>query len=150
MCSSYSVQTFYFFKPLQAHTLPEKKAWLVKKAEELGILGLVILSPEGFNCTLASLDEEPLNQFVRALASFFNHPEFSKIKKSQSQKAPFRRFSVKMREEVVTLGKPELVPKGKHRHLNSQQWHQMLDQEDVVVIDTRNDYEMELGLLKRP
>ncbi len=121
------------------------RAWLLGHAFYKNILGLIILGKEGLNCTLACTQAADLDQFVIDLQSFFGNPEFSTIKKSDSDKPPFRRFVVKIREEIVTLGRPEFVPQGERRHLSPADWHQMLEQEDVVVVDTRNDYEYEIG-----
>lgn len=147
--SLYSVQTFYFFKDLDEQELFSIRAWLMGRAEAYGVLGLVILGTEGLNTTLASTDEAKLDQFVTDLREFFSKPELSRIKKSVSDKRPFKKFVVKVREEIVTLGRPEFVPQGEKRHLSASEWHQMLSQEDVVVVDTRNDYEYEIGTFEK-
>ena len=117
------------------------------KAQFYEVLGLVILGTEGLNTTLASQDSQKLDHFVAELKSFFNS-KFD-VKKSESDKAPFRRFVVKIRQEIVTLDRPEFIPDGKRRHLSPQQWHQMLESEETVVIDTRNDYEYEIGTFEK-
>jgi len=146
--SLYHVQTFYFFVDLPQDQLLSLRAWLILKAERHNILGLIILGGEGLNTTLASRNEEELALFVKEVKNFFSAPDFQ-IKKNTSDKAPFRRFVVKIREEIVTLGRPDIVPRGERRHLSPEKWHQMLQQEDVVVIDTRNDYEVEVGTFKK-
>ncbi|MEM7647379.1 MAG: rhodanese-like domain-containing protein, partial [Pseudomonadota bacterium] len=122
------------------------KAWLTLKAKSLDVLGLIILGTEGLNTTLASQNVEKLDQFVKEVSQFIEFDEFS-IKKSESERAPFRKFVVKLRPEIVSLGKPEFVPSGTHQHLSPEQWHEMLEK-DVVVVDTRNDYEIEIGTFK--
>ncbi len=147
--SKYKVQTFYFFKDLKSEELFSIRAWLVGQAKAFNVLGLVILGTEGLNTTLASTDEGSLDQFVNKLSDFFENPKLSVIKRSDSDKAPFRRFVVKIREEIVTLGRPEFVPSGNHRHLTPEEWDQMLSQDDVVIVDTRNDYEVEIGTFEK-
>lgn len=146
--SLYHVQTFYFFVDLPQDQLLSLRAWLILKADRHKILGLIILGGEGLNTTLASRSQEDLALFVQEMKSFFSAPDFQ-IKKSTSDKAPFRRFVVKVREEIVTLGRPNIVPSGERRHLSPGEWHQMLQKEDVVVIDTRNDYEVEVGTFNK-
>jgi UPF0176 protein len=147
--SLYNVHTFYFFKELKEEELFSIRAWLMGKAKDHKVLGLIILGTEGLNTTLASTDSQALDVFVKDCLEFFDHPKISIIKKSESDKPPFRKFVVKIREEIVTLGRPDVVPGGEHRHLSPQQWHEMLSQEDVVVVDTRNDYEIEIGTFEK-
>ena len=118
------------------------------KAEMYQVLGLMILGTEGLNTTLAVKEGGDLEAFVNDVKEFFSLDSLF-IKESTSDKAPFRKFVVKVREEIVTLGRPEFVPAGEHRHLSPEEWHKMLEQEDVVVIDTRNDYEYEIGTFKK-
>ncbi len=146
--SNYEVQSFYFFKDNQIDHLPSIRSWLLGQARIHDVLGLVILGTEGLNTTLASQDPNKIENFINKVFQFFS-VESVDIKKSQSDKAPFRKFVVKIREEIVTLNRPEFIPNGEHKHLSPQQWHEMLLKEDVVVVDTRNDYEYELGTFKK-
>jgi UPF0176 protein len=145
---NYQVETFYFFKENEEDNLMSIRAWLMGKAQVQGITGLMILGTEGLNTTLASQDPEALRIFIGEVLSFFGQEKVD-TKKSFSDKAPFKKFVVKIREEIVTLGRPEFVPEGEHRHLSPEEWHQMLANDDVVVVDTRNDYEYELGTFEK-
>lgn len=147
--SLYSVQTFYFFKDIKEDDLFSVRAWLIQRAEVHGVLGLIILGTEGLNTTLASQNADGLNHFIEEVCEFFGNPKLSSIKVSESDKPPFRRFVVKIREEIVTLGRPDVVPTGEHRHLSPEEWDKMLEREDVVVVDTRNDYEYEIGTFEK-
>ncbi len=144
----YDVQSFYFFKKLEAQSLFSIRAWLMLKAEFFSVSGLVILGEEGLNTTLAARNSEQLDLLVKEIQQFFEQPTFD-IKKSTSDKAPFRKFVVKIRDEIVTLGRPDVVPLGSHRHLSPEEWHKLIEQKDVVVIDTRNDYEYEIGTFEK-
>lgn len=146
--SLYSVQTFYFFKDLDEQSLISIRAWMMGKAESYGVLGLIILGVEGLNTTLASTDKSQLDSFVKSVEEFFEIPPLF-VKHSESEKPPFRKFVVKIRPEIVTLGRPEFVPGAEHRHLSPEEWHRMMEQEDVVVVDTRNDYEYEIGTFEK-
>ena len=146
--SLYSVQTFYFFKETPQDSLNSIRAWLIGKAKKHKVLGLIIIGTEGLNTTLAAIEPKSLENFIAEVSEFYAQPEF-KIKTSLSEKPPFRRFVVKIRDEIVTLGRPEIIPGSQKRHLSPEQWHEMLSQEDVVVIDTRNDYEIEIGTFEK-
>lgn len=142
--SLYAVQSFYVFKALKQDQLNSIKAWLTGQAEDHNVLGLLILGTEGLNTTLAARTDGDLVEFIARVKTFLSLDTLE-IKTSTSDKAPFRKFVVKIREEIVTLGRPEVVPLGENRHLSPADWHAMLQQQDVVIVDTRNDYEYEIG-----
>lgn len=122
------------------------KEFLVKNAEHLEIKGLVILGCEGINSTLAAPSLEALDAYKLLLCECLQVSSMN-FKDSQSGTPPFRRFVVKLREEIVTLGTPELVPQNdKNHHLSPREWNQVLENEtDYVLIDTRNWYEYNIG-----
>lgn len=142
----YYVTTFYKFLRLQD---PEKvQQDLEHKADELNVKGLVILGHEGFNSTCASPSAESFELWKKFICDYFQLPELF-FKDSESEKAPFRRFKVKIREEIVTTGIPEIMPpEGKNHHLSPEEWNRVLKEEDVVMIDTRNWYEYKIGTFK--
>jgi UPF0176 protein len=144
--NNYYVTAFYKFMPLSFESLLDLKALLQKTAERHQILGLIVLGPEGINSTLSASSLEDLAAFKTLLLNALNLTEMN-FKDSLSHKAPFRRFVIKSREEIVTLGTPELVPlESKNHHLSPSAWNQVLkNDDDYVLIDTRNWYEFNLG-----
>lgn len=151
------VGTFYGFFPVPESTLPEYKDALQSWSEELGLRGLVILATEGLNCTLsgekASLRE--FHQRVEATAEkALGRKEPMALKLSPTERHTFRRFMVKIRPEVVTTSSPELSPLNfqpeRNTHLSPEEWHELLEtqSEDVIVVDTRNWYETQIGTFK--
>ncbi len=145
----YTIKTLYAFRPLDESALSSYAQTLVQKAAEKNVIGLVIMGKEGFNTTVAAPHAESLDSFIEDIKSTLSIVETSMIKTSYSQKRPFRRFDVKIREEIVTFEREEFVPKGEHRHLSPQKWNEYLNRDDVVVIDTRNTYETEIGKFKK-
>lgn len=143
------IKTFYAFQALPEVELSNFSDELTQKAAEKNIIGLVILGKEGFNTTIASTDETALDEFIIELKSILGISQTSLIKKSHSDKRPFRRFDVKIRDEIVTFEREEFVPKGEHRHLSPADWNTYMERDDVVVIDTRNYYEIEIGKFKK-
>lgn len=144
---SYYVTAYYKF--LKLNDLETIQTKLEEKAVELKIKGLVILGSEGFNSTCAATSKESLNAWKVFIAEFFGAKGIA-FKDSESPKAPFRRFKVKIREEIVTTGIPEMMPpEGKNYHLSPTEWNQVMKEEDdYVVIDTRNWYEYKIGTFK--
>ncbi|MGZ3770218.1 MAG: oxygen-dependent tRNA uridine(34) hydroxylase TrhO [Bdellovibrio sp.] len=145
--SNYYVTTFYDFQILQNPTAVQKD--LEAKADELNVKGLIIIGTEGFNSTIAASSEQSFEAWKQFIREYFNVPN-QFFKDSFSDKAPFRRFKVKIREEIVTTGIPEIMPpKGKNHHLSPSEWNQVLKEEnDFVMIDTRNWYEYKIGTFK--
>ncbi len=142
--SSYYVTAFYKFIRLED---PSKvQADLENKAVELKIKGLVILGHEGFNSTCAAPSLESFAAWKEFIRSYFNFPDLF-FKDSESDKAPFKIFKVKIREEIVTTGIPEVMPPdGKNYHLSPAEWNKVIKEEkDYVMIDTRNWYEYKIG-----
>lgn len=141
------VSTFYHFARL--NDLEKIKSDLENKASELNIRGLLILGHEGINTTCSADDEQNLNQFKNWIQDYFNcHGLF--FKDSSCNIVPFRRYKVKIREEIVTTGIPEMMPpQGKNFHLSPTEWNKMMKEDkDHVIIDTRNWYEYKIGTFK--
>lgn len=139
-----------FYKFVRLDLLEKLQNEIENKAQELEIQGLWILGSEGFNSTCSSTDLEKLEQWKTWVTQKFNTPDLF-FKDSESDKAPFRRFKVKIRKEIVTIGAPGLFPtedKTDH-HLTPEEWNRVLKEEnDFVMIDTRNWYETKIGTFK--
>jgi UPF0176 protein len=145
--NTHYITTFYHFFPVE--NLESYKNQLEKKALELRVRGLIILGPEGFNSTVSSPSPTNLEIFKNFVCELAKH-KIANFKDSQANKPPFRRFMVKIREEIVTLGTPELIPgEGINHHLSPEEWNQVMKNErDYVIIDTRNWYETKIGTFK--
>jgi UPF0176 protein len=145
----YVIKTCYSFTPQEESQLEALRTRLEAAAQMHNVIGLVILGKEGFNSTLTSTDETALDTFIEELKAILKIQESPLIKKSFSEKRPFRRFDVKIRAEIVTFEREDYVPKGEHRHLSPKDWNELIKKDDVVVIDTRNNYETKLGKFKK-
>lgn len=143
----YYVTAYYRF--LKLDDVEFFKNQLETKAEEIGIKGLVIIGTEGFNSTVSAKTVETLNQWKQYICELFK-VENVNFKDSESEKSPFRRFKVKVREEIVTTGIPGIMPpEGVNHHLTPAEWNKVLKEEkDWVMIDTRNWYEYKIGTFK--
>ncbi len=134
----------YHFQALEAEDLPVLRGKLKDKALRLGIKGTILLSPEGINLFLAS-GREPLEAFKAYLVErgFVDLP----YKESFSDHQPFTRMLVRIKKEIISMGVPEVVPHQKTApHLPVEQLRAWYEQgKDMVILDTRNDYEVRLG-----
>ncbi len=145
------ISTFYHFVSLPN---PEEfKSELKKQAQVLNIKGLIILGAEGFNTTSSSENRENLEAWKNFFKTRFGLEKLNN-KDSISDKAPFLRFSAKVKPEIVTTGRNDLVLEstkvGKNNHLTPEQWDRVMkeDREQIVMIDTRNWYEYDIGTFK--
>jgi len=115
--------------------------------EKNSIKGLVLLASEGINCTVAGSPEaiETYKSFLK------NIPGFSDIsfKDSSSKEIPFNRLKVRLKKEIVTLGKESIDPlKEVGTYIKPKDWNDLISDPEVLLIDTRNDFEVEIGTFK--
>ncbi len=140
-----SVAAFYKFASFSEGTVQSVKARLEAYSQQSGLKGLVVLGSEGLNATVAGSREaiEGAKSLVRELVA---DPEME-FKDSTCDKIPFARFKVDVRQEIITT-KDATIDHNESAgtHLTPQQWHEMIASDpDVVLVDTRNDYEVEVG-----
>lgn len=112
-----------------------------------GICGTLLLAPEGINGTIGGLP-----QSLDAMIGFLNEHlgvNQGELKYSHASKTPFNRFKVRPKKEVITLKRPEADPnKLVGQYVEAQDWNALISDPDVVVLDTRNDYETKVGIFK--
>lgn len=139
-----SITNTYCFSALEEAQVLELQQQLKDLAHERGYRGLFIIGPEGVNGTLSGT-ADAVTHFKTFLREFLKRPHLD-FKDSQAAEHPFLNFKVKVRDEIVTLGKPELFAHDPEFHaVEPREWNELLENPDHVVIDTRNDYEVELG-----
>ncbi|SFV77091.1 Rhodanese domain protein UPF0176 [hydrothermal vent metagenome] len=114
---------------------------------ELEVKGTILLALEGLNGTIsgskASIDG--VIQFLQDDGRFDN----LEIKFSHSEINPFKRLKVKLKKEIVTLGVEHIDPLSSvGTYIAPQDWNALISDPDVILIDTRNNYEYEIGSFK--
>jgi UPF0176 protein len=143
----FKFSSFYKFKEIARESLEEFSSQLYREATAHGILGLAIIGTEGCNFTISG-PPNGVDDFKTFVVNLLGLNEVS-FKDSYAKQQGFKRFKVDIREEIVTLGKPEVLPNGKNNHLSPDEWHQTISSEnDVTVLDVRNYYESDLGHFK--
>lgn len=116
------------------------------------IRGTLLLAPEGINGTVAGTPEaiDALADYLLSKGPFGTRLEGAEIKYAHAQEMPFLRMKVRLKAEIVTLRAPEANPsKIVGTYVDPQDWNSVIERNDVVVIDTRNDYEVGLGTFQR-
>ncbi|STX28207.1 rhodanese domain protein [Legionella beliardensis] len=142
---SYTISTFYKFTPLPAYETMKEPLLMAMKDKD--IRGTIILAAEGVNGTFCG-SVEAVDYLENYLRSYANLSDLS-FRRTFDDLNPFDKAKVKLRKEIVTLGAPEVNPvELTGTHLNPDEWNELLADPNVVVIDTRNDYEVKLGTFK--
>lgn len=140
--SPYLTAAFYKFVALPDYA--SIKAPLLSFCVTQGIKGMILLAPEGINSTIAGPPDG-----VHAVLNYLKQdPRLADLqhKEAWSDKAPFYRMKVKLKREIVTLGVPEANPsKLAGTYVKPADWNELISDPDVVVIDTRNRYEVDIG-----
>ena len=109
------------------------------------LLGTMLVATEGFNGTLAG-NENSVRTVMDWIRARFDIAEELDARWTDADEAPFRKMRVKVKKEIVTLGRPDILPhKGTGKHVDAMGWNDLISNPDVLVIDTRNHYEIEVG-----
>lgn len=135
----------YAFKSLT--NLEELKSKLKKICSDLSLKGSILISEEGINVFLAGL-EHALDTFSQQLPSL-GLPKIE-FKKSPSEAIPFKKLLIKIKPEIITVGRPDISPiRTPAPYIEPEVLKAWLDEgREVVLLDTRNDYEIYLGKFK--
>ena len=133
--------TFYKFTHLDD---PEAvQSMLQDFGLEQAVRGTILVASEGVNGTLIG-SPEALTQMRSKLSELFGEMPF-KWSQVDEQNQGFFRFKVKLKKEIVTFGVSDLDVSDNGEHVDVETWNSLLEDPDVVVIDTRNQYEIDIG-----
>jgi UPF0176 protein len=116
--------------------------------DDLDLKGSVYLSPNGINFSLAG-SEEAVQQYLYFIEQDKRFLDIS-LKKTYSETQPFRRMKVRQKKEIISLGRDDINPRElTGDYVTPQELYAMYENnEDVIVLDTRNDYETRVGLFE--
>ena len=124
--------------------LADKQCDIRKICTDNGVFGTLLLAKEGINGTIAGS-----RQSIDAVLAFLrNYPELSGLehKESFAAEMPFYRMKVRLKKEIVTIGDPDVDPnKCVGTYVAPKDWNDIISDPDTIVIDTRNDYEVQIG-----
>jgi len=139
VCALYKFVTLPHFQSLRQP--------LLNLMERQNIRGTLLLAQEGINGTVAGS-----RQAIDSLLNWFKtEPLLADVdyKESYTDKPPFNRAKVKLKKEIVTLGIEGIDPlRVVGTYVAPQDWNNLISDPDVIVVDTRNDYEYQVGTFK--
>ena len=116
-----------------------------QKCDELKLKGTMLISKNGINFSLAGTQQatDTIIAFLEEDNRFINIP----LKVTYSETQPFRRMKVRLKKEIISLGRKDINPRElTGERISPQDLKNLLDnKEDVLVLDTRNEYETRVG-----
>ncbi len=140
--SSYVVTALYKFVRLENFEQLQKPLLTVMEDNE--VRGTLLLALEGINGTIAG-SEQGITTVLNWLKSDDRLASISH-KESYTENAPFKRSKVKLKKEIVTMGVEGIDPlQVVGTYVKPKDWNALISDPEVILVDTRNDYEIEIG-----
>lgn len=148
MCEAHftvaALYCFARFPDFEAYQAP-----LTELCDEQGIKGTLLLAAEGLNGTVAGTQSgiAALIAFIEAIPAL--REQNIELKYSTASQMPFNRMKVRLKKEIVTMGVDGIDPlQSVGTYVQPQEWNALIDDENTILIDTRNDYEYAIGTFK--
>lgn len=142
-----NVVSFYRFRDIADPDSLRTELQALCEKEQL--LGTVLVATEGINGSLAG-EAQAVQRVFDWLGRKLSFDEPLKARWTEASSAPFRRMRVKVKNEIVTLGRPDILPQLRTgQHVSPRDWNRLVDDEATLLIDTRNRYEVEVGSFPR-
>lgn len=136
--------TAALYKFVELPDFADLRAPLLACCEANGVKGTLLLASEGINGTIAGAPDG-----VRAVLAFLRaDPRLATLehKEAHADRMSFYRMKVRLKREIVTLGVPDVHPAlMAGQYVKPEDWNRLLDEPGVVLVDTRNDYEVGIG-----
>lgn len=141
----YVVSALYKFVTLE--NFEQLRQPLLNVMEENEVYGTLLLALEGINGTISG-SQTGITNVLNWLSSDTRLAGFSH-KESYADNAPFKRSKVKLKKEIVTMGVEGIDPlQVVGTYVKPKDWNALISDPDVILVDTRNDYEIEIGTFK--
>jgi UPF0176 protein len=139
------VVSMYHF--VQLDDFIDLKTPLLEMCVKNDLMGTILLAREGLNGTIAGTQ----GGVDKILSYLTSDPRLKNIgyKISYADISPFRRMKVRLKREIVTMGVPNTDPENlSGKRVSGKEWNKLLQDPEVIIIDTRNIYEYEVGTFK--
>jgi len=141
---NYKIVSLYSFFPFQENLIIDLKNKLIEIEKENDLSGLFIFASEGINGTICA--EKNVIDIVINLINKYTDNKSLNIKVNFSKKKVFKKLKIKIKKEIVTMGVTEINPSENNgTYIDSADWNKLIKNQNTIVIDTRNDYEVSLG-----
>ena len=141
---SVPLKVFSFYRFVALPGFDDLRQPLLSAARERELLGTILLAAEGINGSIAGT-EASIRWLLAWLAAT---PGLEGLdgRWTTSTKPAFQKMRVRLRNEIVTLGRPDLNPGDRAgKHVQPADWNALLSNPATVLVDVRNDYEIDVG-----
>ncbi len=136
----WTICAFYNFVDLENRE--DLQESIKARGKELDACGILLLASEGINGTISGPTKEAVDEILAMLPL----NERAEIKWSEAVLKPFYKFKVRLKKEIITLKAPEANPiEQVGAYVTPEEWNDVIARDDVILLDTRNTYETELG-----
>lgn len=143
--SHYLTAALYKFVSLPDYK--ELQQPILEACQRHNIKGTLLLALEGINGTIAGMPDD-----IKAVLAYLRQdPRLADLehKESYADKHPFYRMKVKLKKEIVTMGVEGIDPNQVvGTYVKPEDWNALISDPDVILLDTRNDYEVHIGTFK--
>jgi UPF0176 protein len=143
------VNVVSFYRFMDVEDPPSLAVELQALCEREQLLGTVLVAQEGVNGSLAG-EAAAVRCVVDWLSRRLSLDDPLEARWTEASTAPFRRMRVRVKNEIVTLGRPDIQPQRRTgQHVPPRHWNRLVEDEATLLIDARNHYEVEVGSFPR-
>ncbi len=141
---NYKIVSLYSFFPFQENLIIDLKNKLLELENENDLSGLLIFASEGINGTICA-DNNVIDIVIDLIIKYADNRNLN-IKVNFSKKKVFKKLKIKIKKEIVTMGVHQINP-SEHNgtYIKSADWNKLIKNQNTIVIDTRNHYEISIG-----
>ncbi len=144
---NYKIVSLYSFFPFQENLIIDLKDKLFNIENKNDLSGLLIFASEGINGTICAT-ESVIEIVINLIKTFIDTRDLN-IKVSYSEKKVFKKLKIKIKREIVTMGVQEINPsQDTGNYIDSVNWNKIIKNQNTILIDTRNHYEVSIGTFK--
>jgi UPF0176 protein len=138
---AFTIAAFYRFVTIADPAALREELCNAFSADEL--CGSMLIAPEGINGTMAG-SQQTMERLLQLLADRTGLPR-QDVKFASSEERPFGRLKFLVKAEIIAFRKASVNPEQAGQYIDPQQWNRLIADPEVLVLDTRNRYETELG-----
>ena len=141
---NYKIVSLYSFFPFQENLIFDLKNKLLEIESGNDLSGLLIFASEGINGTICA-KKNVIDIVINLLNKYIDNRNLN-IKVNFSKNKVFKKLKIKIKKEIVTMGVNEIYPsQDSGTYVNSANWNKLIKNQNTIVIDTRNHYEVSIG-----
>jgi len=139
----FKVAALYHF--LKIDHIDTFKNFLDSNCKKMEIFGALIIAHEGINGTISG-SHQNIDSIISAIVEFDIRFCDMEIKYSENSQNPFYRMRLIVKDEIVKMGIKSLDPsRDRGEYVSPEKWNELISTDDTILIDTRNDYEFNIG-----